>query len=736
MRNLQTSANGHAAVDSITDVPLPSTSSLPSISSLITLLADVQTKLIQHHQLQQSQLHRSRIRRTEYATNLQTLLQQVEEQAKKRNRVQLSSFLKQEMKRREMESAKFEQRIIKGLEVKWERVFEKLMDGLEGILDEAKCEEMEWNGLVRRIVMEEQTRSDDGELLEMLRDAGRAWKTEDQAEESWRNAWETTNLTLERLSQRVQQPSASSQAGSGSQSFHHRRGHATITAAESEDDDETDEIPNRRQSVIQPRRRELEGSISTSTSASTSTSISTSAASTSTSITTPMSDPPTPISISLSKPSFETLPSLPNQNVEEQQPSHHPYSPSLTKREYTYSPITNQIPGQELFDESLERISPDAGFAYAQSQSHIANENGVPGDGLHPSSAADSRAKGITSSSSNTGGARSPLNRVKKSTNRIKIQTELAIDNEEEQKPNGELDHPSSGSIRSPKSSSAARLSSSQTQTQTQIRRTASIKRTSSNTSMKTTGGGSLRITASTTSTSINTSTTASVLVSGSGSASVSGKRTPSSSSPSVKKRNKNAPPSDETKSPLSKTENNATTSAYLSAPSTPTQSLSSPLSPATALAWKDYETRWRSLKSVSGLTFSNIPWPLVLGANGNTTQTTILDVEAIDPQLVFEFILFNPHPEQQQQQDHYHQPFSTSGSGSATSALTSSNWAKKRIRSALLRWHPDRFNATILKNVVKSDRKAVQDGVGKVVRILNEMLVKEGGGVVGDISA
>ena len=50
---------------------------------------------------------------------------------------------------------------------------------------------------------------------------------------------------------------------------------------------------------------------------------------------------------------------------------------------------------------------------------------------------------------------------------------------------------------------------------------------------------------------------------------------------------------------------------------------------------------------------------------------------------------------------------------------------SKDRIRAALRRWHPDKF-ARVLGLVVESDRDAVADGVGIVVRCLNEMLERE----------
>ncbi|KIP08467.1 hypothetical protein PHLGIDRAFT_18913 [Phlebiopsis gigantea 11061_1 CR5-6] len=46
----------------------------------------------------------------------------------------------------------------------------------------------------------------------------------------------------------------------------------------------------------------------------------------------------------------------------------------------------------------------------------------------------------------------------------------------------------------------------------------------------------------------------------------------------------------------------------------------------------------------------------------------------------------------------------------------------KDRVRSALRRWHPDRFGR-ILARVKEEDRPQVEVGVGIVVRCLNDLL-------------
>ncbi|KAH9056574.1 hypothetical protein EDB87DRAFT_1566396, partial [Lactarius vividus] len=96
-------------------------------------------------------------------------------------------------------------------------------------------------------------------------------------------------------------------------------------------------------------------------------------------------------------------------------------------------------------------------------------------------------------------------------------------------------------------------------------------------------------------------------------------------------------------------------------------------------------------------LTFERIPWPVVADADdrgGRRRLDVLLRHEAIR-----EFLLSSAHSPDVS--------------------------AKDRIRAALRRWHPDKF-ARVLSQVIESDRDAVAEGMGIVVRCLNDMLEKE----------
>ncbi|KAG2078869.1 hypothetical protein BDR04DRAFT_6767 [Suillus decipiens] len=109
--------------------------------------------------------------------------------------------------------------------------------------------------------------------------------------------------------------------------------------------------------------------------------------------------------------------------------------------------------------------------------------------------------------------------------------------------------------------------------------------------------------------------------------------------------------------------------------------------------AWNVYELRWVALSAAYDgivLKFRDIPWPLLIPP---------LAPSEITPEGVGAFILSTAHSPEQS--------------------------PKERIRAALLRWHPDRF-CRVLGRVRESERNAVEEGVGIVVRCLNDLLTKD----------
>lgn len=107
--------------------------------------------------------------------------------------------------------------------------------------------------------------------------------------------------------------------------------------------------------------------------------------------------------------------------------------------------------------------------------------------------------------------------------------------------------------------------------------------------------------------------------------------------------------------------------------------------------AWSKYESRWSSLpSSTEPLTFKSTPWPLI--AQPRTADDITQDA-------IVGFLFSQPHSLEQSRKD--------------------------RIRTAQLRWHPDRFRR-FLGRVAEEDKAIVEKGVNIVARVLNELMEKE----------
>lgn len=107
--------------------------------------------------------------------------------------------------------------------------------------------------------------------------------------------------------------------------------------------------------------------------------------------------------------------------------------------------------------------------------------------------------------------------------------------------------------------------------------------------------------------------------------------------------------------------------------------------------AWTSYERRWATLAATSeALEFKTIPWPVIIPPR---------DTGDITRDAIVAFLFSSVHSTTQTRKD--------------------------RIRSAQLRWHPDRFGR-FLGRIVDKERAKVEEGVGIVARCLNELMEKE----------
>lgn len=111
------------------------------------------------------------------------------------------------------------------------------------------------------------------------------------------------------------------------------------------------------------------------------------------------------------------------------------------------------------------------------------------------------------------------------------------------------------------------------------------------------------------------------------------------------------------------------------------------------AKSWEKYESRWAELTSSSeALAFANIPWPTVAPPR---------TVEDLSTSAISAFLLSGAHSQDVSK--------------------------KERIRSAQLRWHPDRFRR-LMGRVADDEKAAVEEGVGAVAGVLNDLMKREKG--------
>ncbi|KAF9516629.1 hypothetical protein BS47DRAFT_1340507 [Hydnum rufescens UP504] len=113
---------------------------------------------------------------------------------------------------------------------------------------------------------------------------------------------------------------------------------------------------------------------------------------------------------------------------------------------------------------------------------------------------------------------------------------------------------------------------------------------------------------------------------------------------------------------------------------------------------WESYVSRWKFLSSSASssktsrlLLFGDIPWPIY--------STRGFKPHEITKERVGRFILSRFH--------------STDKS------------PRERLRSALILWHPDKFDTKWLPRVDPSEQALVKEGVSAVVRALNELMVE-----------
>ena len=139
------------------------------------------------------------------------------------------------------------------------------------------------------------------------------------------------------------------------------------------------------------------------------------------------------------------------------------------------------------------------------------------------------------------------------------------------------------------------------------------------------------------------------------------------------------------------------------------------------------YDDRWYRLQSASPdsaflFTFATIPWPVVIHPK---------DPTIITPQNIAAFLLSHKNIRREHKREVDREKDRVKKGGLAEWTPLKEGYEKTRrgiIRGAMLRWHPDKWNDKLLAWVEESEREKVIEGVGMVMRGLNEIMRNEKG--------
>lgn len=125
---------------------------------------------------------------------------------------------------------------------------------------------------------------------------------------------------------------------------------------------------------------------------------------------------------------------------------------------------------------------------------------------------------------------------------------------------------------------------------------------------------------------------------------------------------------------------------------------------------WDEYERRWSELQTKerrgdTEISFRDIPWPVYVSGDSKTNRSKVS--KPIQPYSVTlsDLTITNIST------------FLTEGLNVRGCKVS----RKERVRSSLLRWHPDKIMG-LVERVVENERKDVLDGIGVVIRCLQDM--------------
>ncbi|KAG6920211.1 hypothetical protein DXG01_004980 [Tephrocybe rancida] len=136
--------------------------------------------------------------------------------------------------------------------------------------------------------------------------------------------------------------------------------------------------------------------------------------------------------------------------------------------------------------------------------------------------------------------------------------------------------------------------------------------------------------------------------------------------------------------------------------------------------AREEYELRWTALLSNARgddseaisqeLRLHDIPWPILAAHSqkrSSTSDPVSISVEQLSANAILEFLV----------------PPSSRSMADPTKAELDKKERKEKLRETFLRFHPDKFEGRFMKHVRETEKEAVREAIGQVVRSLNTLM-------------
>lgn len=134
-----------------------------------------------------------------------------------------------------------------------------------------------------------------------------------------------------------------------------------------------------------------------------------------------------------------------------------------------------------------------------------------------------------------------------------------------------------------------------------------------------------------------------------------------------------------------------------------------------------EYERRWRDLLDINArhdslFSFGDIPWPLFAPMTHSVpadSDSSSITLEHFTATAISAFLL--PVSE--------NFALTQDAGASLPTSVHEKKEKKEKLRDAMLRFHPDKFEGRIMRKVIETEKDRVREAVGQVARVINTLM-------------